>query len=218
MLQRKVDDEKRVSSGGLAHFVAYRSRLDQALDGADWVAVERLACALHHCWVADKRVFICGNGGSAGNAAHLANDLLYGIAGDDGIGMRVEALSANSSVLTCLANDIGYEDVYSHQLAVQGRPGDLLLVLSGSGNSPNVIKALETAKGRGINTFAILGYSGGKCKDIADVPIHFAIDDMQVAEDMQLIVGHMVVQWLRETWVCAAALSHVNAHELSSGV
>ena len=78
----------------------------------------------------------------------------------------------------------------------EGTPGDVLIVLSGSGNSSNVVKALETANERGLKTFAILGYSGGRCRELAQHVIHFPIDDMQVAEDLQLVVGHLCMQWL----------------------
>ncbi len=147
-------------------------------------------------WRDGRDVYFCGNGGSAGNAIHLANDYLYGIAKRTGGGLRVHSLSANSAVLTCLANDVGYDKVYSEQLAVMGRPGDLLIVLSGSGNSANVVSALEQAKAMGIESCAIVGYSGGKCKELADIAIHFPVDDMQISEDLQLIVGHMLMQWL----------------------
>lgn len=141
-------------------------------------------------------VYFCGNGGSAGNAIHLANDFLYGIAKRTGGGLKVHALPANAAVLTCLANDVGYENIFSEQLAVFGRSGDLVVVLSGSGNSPNVVKLLKQAKDMGIESCAILGYDGGKCKEIADIVVHFPVDDMQISEDLQLIVGHMLMQWL----------------------
>jgi D-sedoheptulose 7-phosphate isomerase len=144
-------------------------------------------------------VFLCGNGGSAGNAIHLANDFLYGISKTFGAGLRVTALPANSSVLTCLANDLGYDAVFSAQLAVQARRGDVLIVLSGSGNSPNILKALEQAKTMGMKTYAILGYNGGKARAMADVPIHFQVNDMQLSEDLQLVVGHIIMQWLYES-------------------
>ncbi len=167
-----------------------------ALQTADWSGVGRLAEELHDCWRNGRQVFICGNGGSAGNAMHLANDFLYGISKTRGSGLRVNALPANSSVLTCLANDEGYDEIFSLQLAVQGRPGDVLIVLSGSGNSPNILKALAQAKTTGLRTYAILGYTGGKAKAMADVAIHFPVDDMQISEDLQLIAGHMIMQWL----------------------
>jgi D-sedoheptulose 7-phosphate isomerase len=110
----------------------------------------------------------------------------------------VHALPANSAVLTCLANDEGYEHIFAHQLAVLAQPGDVALAFSGSGNSPNVLRALECCKARGVRSFAVLGYSGGKAKALADVPIHVAIDDMQISEDLQLVIGHMLMQWLYE--------------------
>lgn len=181
-----------------AHFANYAERLGDVLGSCNWGPVEDLAKELRSCWKEGRQVFICGNGGSAGNALHLANDFLYGVSGKLGSGLRVNALSANTSVMTCLANDAGYEHIYSAQLAVQGRAGDVLIVFSGSGNSPNIIYALEQARTCGVKSYAILGYSGGKAKEIADVAIHFKINDMQISEDMQLILGHMIVQWLNK--------------------
>jgi D-sedoheptulose 7-phosphate isomerase len=162
----------------------------------DWSGVANLARAIHQRWTEGRDVYFCGNGGSAGNAIHLANDFLYGIAKRTGGGLKVHALPANAAVLTCLANDVGYENIFSEQLAVLGRTGDLVVVLSGSGNSPNVVKLLEQAKIMNIETWAILGYDGGVCKEIADNVIHFPVDDMQISEDLQLIVGHMLMQCL----------------------
>lgn len=174
----------------------YSVRLQRVLAQSDWRAVGLLAQDMLVCWREKRQVFFCGNGGSAGNAVHLANDFLYGIAKKTGDGMRVHALSANSAVITCLANDIGYESIFSEQLAAQGQPGDLLIALSGSGNSPNILRAIEQAKNQGIKSYAVLGFSGGKCLNLADVAIHFPVDDMQISEDLQLIVGHMLMQWL----------------------
>jgi D-sedoheptulose 7-phosphate isomerase len=177
-------------------FDHYAKRLQSVLEKSHWDGVAMLASDLKKCWQNKKQFFICGNGGSAGNAIHLANDYLYGIAKHTGAGMRVHALSANPAILTCLANDVGYDKIFSEQLAVYGQSNDLLLVLSGSGHSSNIIAVLEQAKKMHIKSYAILGFDGGKCKTLADVPIHFPIEDMQIAEDMQLIVGHMLMQWL----------------------
>ncbi len=179
-------------------FAAYASRLRRVLDDADWSGVASLARELRDCWATGRQVFICGNGGSAANAMHLANDFLYGASKKAGQGLRVTALPANASVLTCLANDEGYGEVFSCQLAVQARPGDVLIALSGSGNSPNIVRALEHAAGAGLRSYAVLGYAGGRARSMAEVAIHFAVDDMQIAEDLQLVVGHMVMQWLRQ--------------------
>lgn len=176
--------------------LGYSSKLQEVLASSDWSSVNLLAQDMLRCWQEKRQVFFCGNGGSAGNAVHLANDFLYGIAKKTGGGLRVQALSANSAVMTCLANDVGYESIFSEQLAVQAQAGDLLIALSGSGNSPNIVRVIEQAKQMDVKSYAILGFTGGKCKELADVPIHFPVNDMQIAEDMQLIVGHMMMQWL----------------------
>tara|TARA_B110000977_G_C11006081_1_gene465820 strand:+ start:399 stop:995 length:597 start_codon:yes stop_codon:yes gene_type:complete len=176
----------------------YAEKLSHVLASSDWSNVAQLGKDIRECWVTGRQVFFCGNGGSAGNAIHLANDYLYGIAKRTGAGLKVQALSANQAVMTCLANDVGYDFIYSEQLAVLAEPGDLLVVLSGSGNSPNILRVLEQASSMGVKSCAILGYTGGQCKSLADFSIHFPVDDMQIAEDMQLVVGHMLMKWLHQ--------------------
>ncbi len=178
------------------YFFNYSEKLKELLSSSDWTEVQELANDINVCWKEKRRVFFCGNGGSAGNAIHLANDFLYGIAKRKGGGLRVLSLSDNPAVISCLANDLGYEYIFSEQLAVQANKGDLLIALSGSGNSSNIIRVLEQARIMNVKSYAILGFTGGKSKDIADVAIHFPINDMQIAEDMQVIVGHMLMQWL----------------------
>ena len=179
---------------------SYLQRLQGCFSAQNLDAVESLAQALRQAWVDGRQVFICGNGGSAANALHMANDLHYGIGacgpGPKLPGLRVEALPANSGVITCLANDTGYDNIYAHQLEVKARAQDLLIALSGSGNSANVIRALETATNLSMKSFAIVAFTGGRCRELADVAIHFAVDDMQIAEDTQLVVGHLCMQWL----------------------
>jgi len=170
----------------LDNYNKYISCLVDTVKKIDLQKVYLLSTSLQEAWHNNKQVFICGNCGSAANAMHIANDLFYGIAKKSGNGIRVNALPSNPSVLTCLANDISYKDIFSHQLRVLGQKGDILIAFSGSGDSPNIIRAIEAAKGMKIKSFAILGYSGGKGLDLADVAIHFYVEDMQVAEDMQL--------------------------------
>lgn len=174
----------------------YRQAFYAALGLEAMESVPTLGAALRQAWADGRTIYLCGNGGSAGNANHLANDFLYGAGVTNGAGLKVESLSANPSVLTCLANDIGYENVYGEQLRVKAEAGDVLIVLSGSGNSPNVVRALEVGAAKGMTTFAILGFSGGKCKGLAQHPIHFPVDDMQIAEDLQMVIGHICMQWL----------------------
>lgn len=176
-------------------FLNYAETLKEQLSETNWEPAVELGSDLRRAWVEGRHVFICGNGGSAANAMHIANDLIYGANPEDG-GLRVEALSANSAVITCLANDVGYDEIFAHQLKVKASDGDLLICLSGSGNSPNIVRAIETAKSLNVKTYSVLGYSGGLAKELSDCAIHFPVDDMQVAEDLQLVVGHMLMKYL----------------------
>lgn len=174
----------------------YKSNLSKCLNSKSINLIYGLAENMKEAWISGKVIYFCGNGGSAGNANHLANDFLFGAGKKNGIGLRVESLSANSSVLTCLGNDIGYENIYSEQLRVKANKGDILIVLSGSGNSLNILNALEMGNNLEMITYAILGYDGGRSKNLAKHPIHFEINDMQVSEDMQMIIGHICMQFL----------------------
>jgi D-sedoheptulose 7-phosphate isomerase len=178
------------------HPSEYAAALGSILASFDWSPVNDLGKSLADAWQSGRQVFLCGNGGSAANAMHIANDLIYGIGKDIGGGMKVTALPANGAVVTCLANDLGFETIFSQQLAVLGSRGDILIALSGSGNSPNILRAIETAGAIGMETYAILGYSGGKAKALAGTAIHFAVNDMQIAEDLQMVVGHMLMKML----------------------
>lgn len=165
----------------------------------DFETIQSAAEQLFNAWRTGRHVFLCGNGGSAANAIHIANDLFYGTAKNTGMpGLASHALTANQAILMCLANDFCYEEVFSEQLRAQARPGDILVALSGSGNSENIVRALQAARTKEMTSIAILGYTGGKCRELADIPIHFAVNDMQISEDAQLIVGHMLMQWLRD--------------------
>jgi len=194
-----------MSNGSVpSHFAikagAYLRQLQESFTPTILESVESLAKELLQAWIQGRHVYICGNGGSAANAIHMANDFHYGIgacgAGPRLPGLRVEALPANTGIITCLANDTGYDNIYAHQLQVKARKDDILIVLSGSGNSANVVHALERAKQLGMKSFAILAFSGGRCLELADVAMHFEINDMQIAEDTQLVVGHLCMQWL----------------------
>ena len=178
-------------------FERYSSALVNVIEDTSWNHVEALAQEMYKVWRDGRQLFICGNGGSAGNAIHLANDFLYGVASHvDKPGMRVEALAANSAVLTCLANDVGYEEIFAEQLRVKGQSGDLLIVLSGSGNSENVVKATNVANEMKVNTLAICGYDGGKLKQVSKNSVWIRSNDMQLCEDAQTVFGHMVMKSL----------------------
>jgi D-sedoheptulose 7-phosphate isomerase len=180
------------------HVKNYISKLDNVFNDTNIHNIEILANMMLEALNTTKKIFIFGNGGSAGNAIHLANDFLYGAGKNHGKGLSIESLSANPAVLTCLANDISYDDIYSEQIKVKGSKDDLVIALSGSGNSKNISKAIEVSNTMELKTFAILGYDGGIVKELTDYPIHFSVNDMQISEDLQLMVGHICMQWIVE--------------------
>ena len=173
----------------------YINLLNSVLSQIDTHLVDKLVNLLLSMRSNSGTLYICGNGGSAANAIHLANDFTFGIS-PDGRALKVEALPANSSVLTCLGNDIGYENIFSHQLKVKANKNDLLLILSGSGNSQNILNAITQANSIGMTSIGILGFDGGKAKPLLDIPLHFDVNDMQISEDTQVVFGHILMKSL----------------------
>ena len=173
----------------------YREALCQGLDGLAQDPVwPRIREAFALARKQGASVFLAGNGGSAANANHLATDLIYGAnAGGKGA-FRVQSLAANPSILTCLGNDTGFENVFAKQLEALARSGDVLLVFSGSGNSPNILRVLESARRLAVTSVAFLGFDGGKAKGLSDLVLHFPIHDMQVAEDLHMIAAHLLLK------------------------
>ena len=175
---------------------AYLCDLQSVISEFDLSAVAQLAQLVADVRDRGGQVLLCGNGGSGANAIHIANDMV-------GVGparvskpIRAWALSANQSVITCLGNDIGYDYIFSEQLSVHGQEGDLLIALSGSGNSKNIISAIAKAHELGMSSVAITGYDGGAVKNLVKLMVHVPVEDMQIAEDFQLIIGHMVMRSL----------------------
>lgn len=176
----------------------YLSDLNQLSDQVDWQKVEELTDILFQIWKDRKNVFVCGNGGSAANAEHMANDFIYGVTSGRKPAIRIRALPANPSVLTCLANDIDYESIFSHQLVTLADEGDLLIVLSGSGNSKNIVNAVDVANKMKMTTCGLLGYDGGEVAPKTDLNVLFPINDMQLSEDFQLITIHLLMRCLNQ--------------------
>jgi D-sedoheptulose 7-phosphate isomerase len=170
----------------------YLARQKAALDSIPVDAVARLVDRLRRCVHEDRQVFVFGNGGSASNASHFATDL--GKGASDKIGRRFRILSLNDNVswLTALGNDYAYEDVYVRQLENYARPGDFVLAISVSGNSPNVVKAVDWARQHGVFTAALVGAKRGRLAEIADETL--VINDVHYgrAEDAQMAICHML--------------------------
>jgi D-sedoheptulose 7-phosphate isomerase len=174
-------------------------KTQEVLARTDYTAVTRLVEKLHEAYELKKRVFLFGNGGSAACASHFAEDLAKGILKDMNGQKRLRVLSLTDSVpfISALGNDCGYETVFREQLATNAEAGDIAIGISGSGNSPNVLKAIEWARQNKLYTVGITGFSGGKLKGMVDLSIHFEIPDMEIAENAHLIALHLVVGGLR---------------------
>ncbi len=142
-----------------------------------------------------KEIFIIGNGGSAANANHIAGDFLKTFS-SAGMNFKINSLSESTSYLTAASNDIDFSQVYEILINTRICKGDLLIFLSGSGNSINLIKPARIAKKFGIVTAAIVGYMGGGLKEIVDIPIHIDIQDMEISEDAQMTIFHYLKQCL----------------------
>lgn len=145
----------------------------------------------------EKKIFICGNGGSAANSIHIANDLCHLRSNNFQKGINAKSLNENIALITCYANDISYEDIYSEQLKNFSSKGDLLVILSGSGNSKNIIKAIKFCKENAIQTFGVLGKNGGDCLNLIDNYILTNTDSMQASEDLQTIIFHITALLLK---------------------
>ena len=140
-----------------------------------------------------NRVFICGNGGSAATASHFCCDFNKGVSYSQKVKYNFECLNDNVPMMMAIANDISYEDIFSEPLKNKMQKEDILLAISGSGNSRNVVKAVEYAKSIGATTVGLVGYSGGKVKELVDYCIHVKIDNMQIVEDVHMIMDHVMM-------------------------
>lgn len=165
----------------------------KVLDSLSCEKISEVMNVLENARLKGKRVFICGNGGSASTAAHIECDFNKGISYDQDVKYDIECLSDNVPMLMAIANDIGYEDVFVVPLKNKLKLGDIVIGISGSGNSENVVRAFEYANKIGADTIAFTGYSGGKLKEIAKYNIHVAVDNMQIVEDVHLILNHMMM-------------------------
>ena len=164
-----------------------------ALDLLEADAVSMVMNVLENARLTGKRVFICGNGGSASTASHLECDFNKGISYDQEVKYDIECLSDNVPMMMAIANDIGYDEIFVVPLRNKLKKGDVVIGISGSGNSTNVVKALEFANELGADTIAMTGYSGGKLKEIAKYNIHVDVNNMQIVEDVHLILNHMMM-------------------------
>ena len=178
------------------HFEEYIKKEIEIIQQLDVVAIEKVANLMLETYHQGKQVFICGNGGSAASASHITGDFIKGASYGLEKRWRFICLNDNITTMMAISNDISYEDIFVEPLKNFANPGDLFIGISGSGNSTNVVKAMEYAKATGLATVALCGFRGGKIREIADVNIYTPIMDMQITEDLHMMALHMIFQYI----------------------
>ena len=176
--------------------LGYTKKLGELLGRLDFAAIDAGVDLVEKAWRDGKQIIALGNGGSSLTALHFINDWNKSIFLSSGIPFRGRTLVDNIGLVMSYANDVAFEDVFAEQLKNILQPGDLVLALSGSGNSENVIRAVKYANDHGATTLGLCGYRGGKLKETAQHVIWVDVDDMQLSEDVHFFFGHIVMQRL----------------------
>ncbi len=178
---------------------AYIRRFQEELERVDQGEIQQLADWLFDAWENDRFVYIFGNGGSGTTATHMSEDLGKSSLKQDDLGdenrrrLKVMSLTDNLGWILAVGNDCGYDQIFVQQLMNYGREGDLAIGISGSGNSPNVLNAIDWANRHGLKTFGMTGYTGGKLRNLASAGLHVPLDDMGMVESIHLAIFHWVL-------------------------
>ena len=176
---------------------AYFDNVISTIEKLPFTMIERIVNVLLQAYEASRTIYLFGNGGSAALASHFACDLSKGAANGSGKRFQVLAFTDNVPLITAWANDARYEDIFAEQLINFVRPNDIAFAISGSGNSPNVLKALEVAREASAFTIGLTGFQGGEMKGLCDLCLIVPSDNMQIIEDLHLSVTHAVFRALR---------------------
>jgi len=176
--------------------INYFEREKQVMGALDFDEITEAVEAIREAYEREATVYVMGNGGSSATASHFVCDFNKGISEVREKKFNLICLSDNTPMLTAIANDISYDEVFRFQLINKLKSNDLIIAISGSGNSTNVINAVEYAKEVGCKVVGITGYSGGKLKELADYKMHVNVDDMQITEDIHMVFDHMMYRVL----------------------
>jgi D-sedoheptulose 7-phosphate isomerase len=185
------------SSNIALYFDEYANEVGKALASVDRALLEKAGKLLIETIRKDGQIFACGNGGSAAISNHLACDHSKGISTGTELRPRVQSLSASAEIITAVANDINYAEIFSYQLSRVARKGDLVIAISASGDSPNICEALRWARGNGLASIALTGFSGGAAMGIADIGVRVVAENYGVVEDVHQSLMHVLAQFIR---------------------
>ena len=177
----------------------YYKKLTDVIKLLDFAAIDHVINLIRSAWLSQKQIICFGNGGSALTAQHFINDWNKSIFLSSGKPFRGRSLTENMGLVTSYANDLSYQDIFIEQLKNILEPGDLVMGISGSGNSENVLRGIAYANEKGHPTIGLCGFDGGKLKHLAKHIVWIPIHDMQITEDLHFTVGHLVMQSLCQT-------------------
>jgi D-sedoheptulose 7-phosphate isomerase len=180
------------------HFENYFNKVSETLKEVDTNSIESALDIIMDCYNIGNTIYIFGNGGSASTASHVAGDFMKGISFGLDKRFRVICLNDNIPAITAISNDLTYDEVFYEQLKTYLEKDDVVIGISGSGNSVNVVKALNYARQVGTKIIAFSGYRGGKIKNMADVLIHAPVNDMEITEDIHIIIFHAIKQLINK--------------------
>jgi D-sedoheptulose 7-phosphate isomerase len=192
-----------------AYWRSYSQRLAAAAAGVDLGRLAAAAARIRLALEKDGMIFACGNGGSAAIANHLQCDFAKGIHTDTDYRPRIVSLSANVESILAIANDISFADIFAHQLTVAARAGDLLIAVSSSGNSENIVRALDWARGNGLGTIALTGFAGGRAAAMAEINLHVPAHNYGICEDIHQSLMHTLAQFIRQAVMPPARIASV---------
>jgi phosphoheptose isomerase len=190
-----------------SYFDAYAEEMSRAAKSVEPTGLDRAAAILVEAYLRGARIFSCGNGGSASIANHMQCDHVKGIRTATDLSPHVLSLSANVELLTAIANDTSYENIFVYQLQSQSESGDVLLAVSSSGRSPNIVHALTWARDQGLRTIAVTGFDGGTARAIAEVSVHVDCTNYGIVEDLHQAIMHALAQYIRQSRMSADAIS-----------
>lgn len=184
------------------YLAEYAQTLHDAILSVDSNQFKAATETLRKAYLTNRNIFVCGNGGSAAISDHFLCDHSKGVCYDTGMLPKVQSLSSSVPIITAIANDFSFDEIYSYQLKMKAIPGDILVIISSSGNSANIIKAIDQAKAMDMTIIAMVGFSGGKAAELADIVLHVQEENYGVVEDAHQSLMHVMAQFIR--------LSHIN--------
>ena len=197
-------DEKYSAANGYVN--AYFSEINKAAASVDRVKIEEAAAILTKAFSNGSMVYSCGNGGSAAIANHLVCDHCKLVRTDTDLTSRIVSLSATVEIITAIGNDISYDEIFAYQLGALALSGEVLITISSSGDSENIVRAARLAKESGMSVISMTGFSGGRSAEIADVNLHVNADNYGVIEDVHQSLMHILAQYIRQSHMDEATI------------